>query len=216
MYKSMTIEKGFPFNKTAFNCPNCGVYAMQNWELGFSKSLKSSFQKRIAELYVALCEHCRDYSIWYNERMIYPSIGNAPSPHPSLPAEIRNDYEEARSVVSLSSRSAAAILRLCIQKLTHHILGNDKGTLNDNIAKLVKKGLPTNIQQALDIVRVTGNHAVHPGQIDLIDDHDRAIKLFELVNIITDYMIAKPKEIKSIFDGLPESDKNSIKNRDMH
>ena len=39
------------------------------------------------------------------------------------------------------------------------------------------------MQQALDIVRVTGNQAVHPGHIDLSDDRATAEKPFVLVNL---------------------------------
>jgi hypothetical protein len=38
------------------------------------------------------------------------------------------------------------------------------------------------VQQSLDIVRVIGNDAVHPGQIDLTDDIETATKLFVLIN----------------------------------
>lgn len=65
----------------------------------------------------------------------------------------------------------------------------------------------------MDIVRVSGNNAVHPGEIDLKDDYGKAIKLFQLVNLIADYMIAKPKEIENMFDDLPDSVKKNIHKR---
>ena len=46
--------------------------------------------------------------------------------------------------------------------------------LNADVAKLVKKGLPVDVQQALDAVRVIGNEALHPGQMDLRDDRPTA------------------------------------------
>jgi hypothetical protein len=66
-----------------------------------------------------------------------------------LPEDIKKDYEEARSIVSTSPRSSAALLRLTIQKLTDTILGKDKTeSLNTtNIELLVKKGLQSDIQK---------------------------------------------------------------------
>ena len=147
--------------------------------------------------------------------MIYPTGGSAPLPHDELPPDVKVDYEEARNVVSQSPRSAAALLRLAVQKLANDILGTKReAKLNDSIAKLVEDGLPVRIQKALDIVRVTGNHTVHPGVIDLEDNTDTAIALFELVNIITEYMIAKPKKIDELYSKLPQKDLKAIAERD--
>ena len=79
----------------------------------------------------------------------------------------------------------------------------------------MKKGLSKDIQQALDVVRVVGNKAVHPGVIAFdVDDKNTAIKLMRLLNIITERMITEPKEIASMYEDLPESAKKSINNRD--
>jgi hypothetical protein len=78
----------------------------------------------------------------------------------------------------------------------------------------VRKGLETEIQQALDIVRVTGNNAVHPGQIELKDNKAIAMTLFELVNLIVERHIATPNRIKSMFEKLPPRALRSIEERD--
>jgi hypothetical protein len=41
-------------------------------------------------------------------------------------------------------------------------------------------------RMTLDSVRVIGNETVHPGTMDMRDDHDTAIKLFGLANLIVD------------------------------
>ncbi len=130
-----------------------------------------------------------------------------------MPDEIAADYNEARQVLNDSPRSAAALLRLGIQKLCKH-LGEPGKNINDDIASLVKKGLPERVQQALDIVRVVGNNAVHPGQIDLKDDAETAGSLFELVNIIVDVMISEPQRIKELYEKLPESARKAVEDRD--
>ena len=64
------------------------------------------------------------------------------------------------------------------------------------------------------MVRVIGNNAVHPGQIDLGDDVKTAIVLFELLNMIVESQIAQPKRVDEIFGRLPEGAKKHIKKRD--
>jgi hypothetical protein len=131
-----------------------------------------------------------------------------------MPDDIRADFDEARSVLDLSPRSAAALLRLCIQKLCIllKLPGND---LNSDIGVLVKQGLDPLVQKALDIVRVVGNNAVHPGELDLKDDHATAAKLFELVNRIAQDLITHPKELQALFEEkVPEGAKRQIAKRD--
>ena len=92
-------------------------------------------------------------------------------------------------------------------------LGGKGKNLNDDIGELVKRGLPMTVKQALDIVRVTGNDAVHPGVIDT-DDSGVVGRLFPLVNLIVDYMVSKPKEINKLHQELPEGARKQIAERD--
>jgi hypothetical protein len=146
--------------------------------------------------------------------MIFPLTSTAPFPNQDLPEDIKRDFEEARQIQSLSPRGSAALLRLCIQKLCIH-LGENGKNINKDIASLVSKGLPAKVQQALDIVRVVGNNAVHPGQIDLKDDVEIANSLFGLVNLIGDVMITQPKHIEEMYNTvLPDSHREAIEKRD--
>jgi hypothetical protein len=104
-------------------------------------------------------------------------------------------------------------LLLCIQKLCKH-LGEQGENINKDIASLVAKGLSPKIQKSLDVVRVIGNEAVHPGSIDLNDQPDIAMKLFDLVNIIAETMISHPKMIDAIYEELPDQKLNQINKRD--
>lgn len=162
---------------------------------------------------ISKCFNCNDIAIWIYNRLVWPRQGTAPLPNPDLPKEIREDYEEASTILDLSARGAAALLRLGIQKLCKH-LEETGDNINDDIAALVRKGLDPRIQQALDVVRVVGNHAVHPGQIDLKDDRATAENLFGLVNLITERMISQPKHVKSMYDKLPENVRQAIETRD--
>jgi hypothetical protein len=161
----------------------------------------------------AYCARCLEYSCWYMQKMVYPSTGGAPLPNPDLPKGIKADYDEARLISSLSPRGTAALLRLGIQKLCVE-LGEKGEDLNTDIANLVKRGLNEKVQKALDSVRVIGNEAVHPGQMDLRDDVETVGKLFGLVNLIADAMITQPKHVDEIYQNLPEQKKEQIRKRD--
>lgn len=215
----------------SFTCPHCGVFARQYHFYSSSKavsggsnffcdancwkgkdSLAPHFVASDFEIRYSLCEHCQKICIWYFDKMVYPNRGNAPMPNPDIPEKIKKDYEEAASIYTQSPRGASALLRLAIQKLCIE-LGGKGNNINDDIKTLVANGLPVKIQQSLDIVRVIGNNAVHPGQIDT-DDPEVAGKLFILLNIITEYMISMPNKIDQTYSKLPEKDKEHIQKRD--
>jgi Domain of unknown function (DUF4145) len=144
--------------------------------------------------------------------MLYPDSGRAPQPNADLPESVKFLYLEAAAVSTKSPRGAAALLRLAIQLLCKE-LGEKGENINEDIANFVKKGLPQRVQQALDIVRVTGNNAVHPGQID-VDDPEVAGKLFDLLNVIAEYMLSMPGRINTLYSSLPEEALEQIQKRD--
>jgi len=68
----------------------------------------------------SFCDHCMDYSFgsmtpWFS------GFIRCPLPNDDMPEEIRLDYMEARDIASRSPRGAAALLRLCVEKLCAHL-----------------------------------------------------------------------------------------------
>ncbi|HVR48799.1 MAG TPA: DUF4145 domain-containing protein [Pseudorhodoferax sp.] len=167
---------------------------------------------RVDNLFTSKCYVCSEMAIWVGDKIVYPPARSGVPPSQDLPPEIAVDFEEARSILDLSPRGAAALLRLCVQKLCLH-LGEPGKNIDDDIASLVKKGLAPQIQQALDAVRVIGNEAVHPGAMDLKDDKETAGELFSILNFIADEMITKPKKLAALYAKLPVSKRNAIEQR---
>ena len=203
-----------------FNCPNpeCGAYARQVWYLhtgGFRNRdpNPSNFQTWFNNLTVAICDKCHKYSLWVGQQMVFPPTYKALPPSPDMPDKAKQDYEEAQAIFSKSPRGAAALLRLAIQDLMPE-LGESGKDLDKDIGNLVKKGLHERLQQALDGVRVIGNNAVHPGQIDVNDNPGIALSLFTMVNIIVDSMITKAKEVDELYKILPTTAIEHIEERD--
>ncbi len=219
--------------KGQFHCPYCSVYSKQRWAHlsavgdvhttkwgdGSVKNASSILGTTLTNGHLSddwslsICEHCSELSIWHERRMIYPKKIVVEQPNADLSEEIQKDYLEAANVLNDSPRSAAAILRLALQKLCKQ-LGEEGKNINDDIGALVKKGLNPAIQKSLDALRITGNNAVHPGELDLEEEPERVIKLFDLLNFIAEKMITELKEIDSFYEGLPDGAKKAVEKRD--
>jgi len=201
------------YQKDGFNCPACHAFSNQEW--GHPERVTGHRNHGSSEGFaVCRCSRCGAFSTWIDKKMVYPPAVVAPPPNTDIPADIKRDYEEARMISAQSPRGAAALLRLCIQKLCKH-LGESGENINGDVAALVKKGLPLKVQQALDVVRVVGNYAVHPGQIDLNDNPDVTNRLFGLVNVIAEVMISQPKQIDELYNSVvPDAQKKAIAKRD--
>ena len=167
-----------------------------------------------SSLSVATCASCGEISLWVNKSLIYPKKMSILQPNSDMDEDIKSLYHEAVTIFLDSPKGATALLRLALQKLLKQ-LGESGENINLDIKALVSKGLSQKIQQALDILRVVGNSAVHPGQIDLDDNSEVALKLFQILNFIADEMITKPKELEKLYnDVIPTSTKEHIKQRD--
>ncbi|KYP21679.1 DUF4145 domain-containing protein [Streptococcus parauberis] len=148
------------------------------------------------------------------EKLLYPFSNNdTPGPNNDMPDNVLNIYNEACLVLQHSPRSSIALSRLAIEQLVEY-LGAEGKTLDKKIGNLVSKGLPVTIQQMLDSVRVIGNNAVHPGQIEVEGNTDLAISLLKFINLIVDSQISQPKAIQATYDLIPDSYKKSIERRD--
>lgn len=209
------------FKKDAFHCPFCEVYAHQKWRyrlLLYNSSPTAHQEHMYDQLRVhgwstSTCNHCGKISFWHDEKLIYPKSSIAPLPNDDMPDDVMDDYLEARNIVNDSPRGACALLRLALQKLMPH-LGEKGKNLNEDIGNLVSKGISVEIQKALDSVRVIGNDAVHPGELNLKDDDSSAITLFHLINYIIETQISSKKKIDQIYSYLPKNKVKGIENRD--
>lgn len=233
---SYTYNEGF--HSRSFICPYCNGVATHDWRymqmelfdgdmVGLDKIKESRY------VVFARCQGCLKTSIWLTEKLkntvsnpstfsgddsseilLYPFTSpDLPKANEDMPEDVKKIYDEACLVLKDSPRSSAALSRLAIEKLVDH-LEAEGSNLNLKIADLVSKGLPPRIQQMLDSVRVIGNNAVHPGEIDLSDNTQLALSLLNFINLIVDNQISQPKKIDEIYNSLPESNLKSIERRD--
>lgn len=212
-----------------FTCPHCRIHSRQEWFNLENKVFNNqvltvadsnhiiTILKNIPRgrelMLIAFCDSCKEFSIWISSQMVYPEPIPVEPPNQDLDNDIKQDYLEAASILQKSPRGAAALLRLAIQKLCKQ-LGEPGEKVDLDIASLVKKGLSVKIQQCLDSIRVIGNEAVHPGELDLRDDIKTATQLFRLINFIAEAMITERKHIEEIYSKIPNTKKEAIEKRD--
>ena len=208
MLRSMAIERGednpeIPewVDRVATGMPSIGQ--------SYNKATFSLENVDISE-----CYHCSKLAIWVGDRIVWPSSTSSQVPNLDMPEDIQMDFREAGEIVDSSPRGAAALLRLCIQKLCKH-LGESGKNINDDIKALVEKGLDVRVQKMMDTLRIFGNNAVHPGEIDLKDDRDSALKLFAFVNMIVEITITQPKLISEMYGKIGTSQIEAIEKRDL-
>lgn len=191
----------------------------QNAIQTFLETAKGEFPNDInsfvpKSLSIATCQSCGKYSLWVEQEMVYPRTVSVESPNKDLNEEIKAIYQEAARIFLDSPRGASALLRLSLQMLLKQ-LGKEGKNINSDIKELVAGGLSPEIQQALDLLRVIGNNAVHPGQINLDDNKEVALKLFKIFNFIANEMITKPKQIATLYkEVISEETKKHIDTRD--
>lgn len=176
---------------------------------------KETFNRFVPNSFsIATCCSCSEITLWINEQIVYPKRTTIPPPNEDLDEDIKALYIEASQILVDSPKGSTALLRLALQKLLKQV-GKSGKNINNDIKELVAEGLNSTVQQALDLLRVIGNNAVHPGQIDLDDDTSIAHGLFNILNFIADELITKPKELEDLYNRLiPLETQEHIKQRD--
>jgi len=188
-------------NATAFSCPHCGVYAKQEWGLLYRNRLDINNGRLIINEHNKMsrfrgtsCENCHGCTIWHDDKIVFPFSGDSIQPNEDMPGDVKELFLEARSILFLSPRSAAAIARMALTKLCAH-LGESESDLEHNIGLLVENGLPPKLVQALHSLKAYGRNAIKPGWIEETDDAAAAHRLLVFLNIICDNQISQPKMI---------------------
>lgn len=208
---------------SALVCPHCQVYAQQRsspvpFLNGSPNPQLNAVEGRPfhwEHTYYLQCTNCDGFTLvtYDGDKVVYPRRRYGPAPNPDLSDDIKKDFNEARVIAQESPRGAAALLRLLLQKLCRE-LGEKGDDLNTDIGNLVKRGVPLQVQQSLDAVRVIGNNAVHPGEMAIEDDLEIVEVLMRLVNVIALRLLTEPKQVQAVYEQLPESKRTAIEKRD--
>jgi hypothetical protein len=80
---------------------------------------------------VSKCYSCGGIAIWRGDALIYPLNHVSIQPNEGMPPDVRTDFLEANEILDKSPIGAAALLRLCIQKLMIHLGEKGENINND-------------------------------------------------------------------------------------
>lgn len=215
----------------AFTCPNCNAYTQQSWFALFSTptdQLNNYNPLPVNNFMLVECFVCRNKSVWMKDmvqsaqfpmtewKIVWPEpVPQEYTPVDGMPEAVLGIYEEASSIAHLSPSAAAALLRKALEVLLRLTLDDDKIKPNDAIAKLFQNGLIGDKEKMIaDIVRISGNSAIHPGQINSMDSQEILPSLFDFINILTDKLIIEPQRLNELYESLPTGQREAIERRD--
>lgn len=219
-----------PFNLT---CPHCRTNTTINGNDSCSSEselvIDNSDGHRIADitwvvcpniecrklsLFVTLCEYNFRPHIWergavIKEWRLIPESKSKIYPD-YIPIALRQDYEEAISIVELSPKASATLSRRCLQGMIRDFWGVKKGRLVDEIMAIEEKVDPLT-WKSIDAIRKVGNIGAHMEKdIDLIIDVEpkEAHLLVQLIEMLFDewyvHRFERELKLKSIV-GIAES-----------
>lgn len=220
---------------SSFDCPHCGAHSQQTWAQAVFYADEHGSTTDWPAIDRSVCYSCKKETVWRGRmthsrsasptfghdsrmkyRILWPRQQAGVPAHERLPEDLRPLYDEAREIADLSPRAAAALLRLLTESLLRQVAEEPKGKPFELIGQLVReKKLDDQARMLADYLRITGNNAVHPGQID--DDEDaqkRVSMMFPFVNSLVQRLIADPAEIHELYEQLPEDARAATDRRD--
>ena len=162
-----------------YKCPNCGQHTILANGIGSSvKDVKAAIRPLSAAKQ-------------------YPKY---------IPMQIREDYEEACSVLHLSPKASATLARRCLQGMIRDFWGITKSTLNAEITAL-KDMIQPDLWAAIDGLRQLGNIGAHMERdtnliVDI--DPDEAEKLIKLIELLMKEWYINREERKQLFGDILE------------
>lgn len=181
-YATFADEKGYNFSNTdgnyfvihKYRCPSCLRESYHFEGLG----------GEVEEKYIPLHP-----SVMCNQ---YPDY---------ISKAIRDDYEEACSIVNLSPKASATLSRRCLQNMIRDFWGISKKRLIDEINELQGK-VPATQWKVIDSLRRIGNIGAHPeADVNLIIDIDPtdAQKLIQVIELLIKQWYIERHEQEKLF-----------------
>lgn len=182
----------------------------------------STTNTSIVDLNLLYCPTCKEVSIKATGREhleglsipLYPKSLAKQFPK-YIPKAIRNDYEEAYSISTLSPKASATLSRRCLQGMIRDFWNIHKNRLIDEIDALQSR-IPVSQWNAINALRKIGNIGAHMEQdVNTIVDvePDEAQKLLKLIELLIEKWYINRHDEEQLLSDITSiaNDKNSQK-----
>lgn len=208
------------------SCPHCNKAVRFDWH--YKGPIKIVNEKKAYYLFFDTCPNCEDSVIYYSlcnykkvDYHTYTIITNSEGNYSieselllfpskkefefidSIPEKYLEDYNEAREVIAISPKAAAALSRRLLQLILRDEFNIKEKSLSLEIEKFVLlPGVPFHLSDAVDAIRNIGNLAAHPekelntGNIVNIEPGE-AEWLIEVIEALFDFTFIQPYKLET-------------------
>lgn len=195
---------------SSYNCPFCGItlpvtddthqvnYPSFSNGTGHGYSINGAYTTNdCISIDMYKCPECKNISVIASSlgkgfkkpfRVLVNPTSSAKQYPDYIPKAIRDDYEEAYSIVNLSPKASATLSRRCLQGMIRDFWNIKKSKLADAVNELQNK-VTSSQWKAIDSVRKIGNIGAHmESDINTIVEVDsgEAEKLLKLIELLID------------------------------
>ena len=190
-------------------CPHCSIEIHPSWQENAiipGNNLQTVYTK------VMICPSCHKLILKvyvanrHSGEMILPEFTAVPrfqsvqKAGADVPTNLRNDYDEAQAVLSISAKACAALSRRVLQAVLTEQGYNSRNLVNQIHAVLneqdARRALPTALHTTVDAIRNFGNFSAHPitdqNTLEVIDvDEQEAEWCLQIVAGLFDHYYVK-------------------------
>jgi hypothetical protein len=142
---------------------------------------------KVANLHISNCHSCNGFSLWVGGLLVFPTRID------KTPELVEEDLEEAAAILNKFPRGAAALMRVCIQKLVPLLEDNDK-ELNQRISSLVRKGLEMEMQQAMDVLQVLRSDPVQLSRLESQADKKTILRFLDSLKEVLERRMSRNRD----------------------
>ena len=200
---------------STYKCPYCATILLDNQNCRSTNFNNKGVpdvhsSSTFFKLYTYFCPQCEKTTVLFNglsdeikgySTAIIPKSLAKQFPD-YIPQQIREDYEEAYSIVNLSPKASATLSRRCLQGMIHDFWNVHEKNLNAEISVLKDK-IAVSEWKVLDSIRQLGNigaHMEHDINLIVDIDPDEAEKLLAVIEHFIDKWYVSRNDTELLFN----------------